>query len=595
VLPKEPASVIAHAIHEAAGNGKPGNATYALDIGGMTRWFELSIASKGKRTGNDGRFIMLVRDITDRKQQEVVLREREYWLNESQRLAQLGSYVLDVRTGRWTCSEVLDSIFGIDKGDEKTVDSWTLLIHPDHRAEMLRHFTHEVLGARRDFNKEYRIVRKLDGVVRWVWGRGALSYDDKGNILTMYGTIQDITTRKIEEENRKRLESQLFQSQKMESVGTLASGIAHDINNILSIIIGSASLLPDKSRDVEKEKRRVQAIMKAADRGSDVVKQLLTFARKSEVHRRPLAVNDLVRETSRLIEETFPKTIAVSLELESQLPTITADQTQLHQVLLNLSVNARDAMASGGTIAFGTRAVSGEEVRKRFPLAVATRYVRISVRDSGTGMDESTLKRVFDPFFTTKGIGKGTGLGLSVALGIVVSHGGFMDIESAVGKGSEFRIDLPVNEDVSSDGEQTSAEVEFVPGGSETVLLIEDEELLRESAKEFMELKGYHVITARDGEEGVELFQINKESIQLVISDYGLPKFSGEEAYRRIRTLNADVPFVLVSGYLSQEKREELMGVGMKEILVKPYKPDDLISLMRRVLDALRRASENHY
>jgi len=257
-------------------------------------------------------------------------------------------------------------------------------------------------------------------------------------------------------------------------------------------------------------------------------------------------------------------------------------------VLLNLSVNARDAMPMGGEFRITTRRVPVSDLAAKHPGSALQQYIEIRVRDSGEGMDAATQKRIFDPFFTTKGVGKGTGLGLSVALGIIERHNGFMDVSSSAGAGTEFCIYLPFATDRQAPSDEPFADHATVPGGTETLLLIEDEEQIRETAIEVLEKKGYTVLSAANGEEGVEVFRDNRGKIKLILSDYGLPKISGEEAFYRIRQIDAHVPFVLLTGFIDPEKKKMLIDLGMHTVMHKPYKLLDVLLKIREALDGTR-------
>jgi signal transduction histidine kinase len=386
------------------------------------------------------------------------------------------------------------------------------------------------------------------------------------------------------QQERTRLEEQLYQAQRRESIGTLAAGIAHDFNNILSIIVGNASLLAAGHGIEEKEARRLEAIVTAANRATQVVQQLLTIARKTEMVRRPTDVNKLIHELGRLLEETFPRQIRVRQDLHADTVMIDADPNQLHQVLLNLCVNARDAMPSGGELVLSTRLVRRADLQGRFPQIDQSRYVEISVRDTGTGMDETTRAKAFTPFFTTKGVGHGTGLGLAVSLGIVESHGGFMDVQSQPGIGTTMIAYLP-----AGDGEAESGSAIEDPTASPnafqgTVLLVEDEPLLRDSTAESLALKGFSVLTATNGDEALEVFQKDGGRISLVLSDLGLPGFDGEELLRRLRAAGAAMPFVLMTGFVEAEQRTRLLRLGVRDIVMKPFEPSELLLRLRKAL-----------
>jgi PAS domain S-box-containing protein len=399
-----------------------------------------------------------------------------------------------------------------------------------------------------------------------------------GKIVGLLGVARDVT-------ERKRLEDQYRQSQKMESLGTLAGGIAHDFNNILAIILGHASLLKHSQHSPGKQIASSDAIIKATNRGAALVSQLLTFASKTDVVFESVSINEVVLEITKLVTETFPRTIVITTRLDPDLPPIVADPTQLHQMVLNLCINSRDAMPRGGALSLVTTLVGGEAVGGQFAGAGAAQYVVLQVSDTGAGMDEATKQRVFEPFFTTKEKGKGTGLGLATVYGIIESHGGFVDVESEVGVGTTFQIYLPAQVSLTEQPERTREPSEEVPRGSETILVVEDEEMLRDLVKNVLMSKGYSAITANDGVEAVELYMLHRREISLVVADVGLPRLSGSEVYSKLKRINPQVKVVLASGFLEPGFTADILKSGVREVIRKPYQPDELLRCIRRVLD----------
>jgi len=392
-------------------------------------------------------------------------------------------------------------------------------------------------------------------------------------------TFTDIT-------QQKALEDQLRQAQKLESLGTLAGGIAHDFNNILGIILGHSSILEKVVQDPTRLRNSIDAIGRAAHRGAGLVKQLLTFARKSDVVVGSILVQEQVDEIEKLLHETFPRSIEVITVAPKTLPPITADGHQIHQVLINLCVNARDAMMpEGGKLTIKAGLTIGDAIQTRFPLAPSGEYVCIAVSDTGKGMDEATRSRIYEPFFTTKEIGKGTGLGLATVYGIVQTYGGFIDVESQVGKGTTFVVCFPA-EGGGKAQELSSAEmVKEVVGGSETILMVEDEELLRSLIMVYLQGKGYTVLEAKDGLEGVEVYAQNHASIALVLSDLGLPRLGGEQMFALMKKINPDVKVVFASGYQEPGQMAGLLKSGAKDFVQKPYVPTEVLRRVREVLD----------
>ena len=403
-------------------------------------------------------------------------------------------------------------------------------------------------------------------------------FNEKGKIINYVGVKRDITS-------ELSLESQLIQAQKLESIGTLASGIAHDFNNILGIIMGHTSLLERLREDSKMYAESVAAIMKASQRGASLVKQLMLFARKTEPVLESVKINDTIREITKLLQETFSKTITISTSLQQDLPAIVADSSQIHQLLLNLLVNARDAMPSSGMLSITTRAVKGETISSRFTNATARQYVKVEVADTGIGMDESTRQRIFEPFFTTKGPGKGTGLGLAVVFGIVEHHHGFIDVRSVLGEGTSFTVYLPIPERAGVEMAAAKKNLEGIPGGTETILLIEDEEVLRTLAKSILVLKGYAVLTAEDGLQGVEMYRSHQKEIAVILSDIGLPALGGHDVFRKIRAINPEAKVIFASGFFDPETKSEMFKAGLKDFIQKPYMQDEVLQKIRKAID----------
>ena len=387
------------------------------------------------------------------------------------------------------------------------------------------------------------------------------------------------------EEQRKSLQAQLIQAQKLESLGTLAGGIAHDFNNILGIILGYSQLIQKENPSPESISRSADAIQKATARGAALVKQLLTFARKEESAYEHVQLNDIANEVARLLNETLSKTITVSSDLDPDIPYLDADATQLHQVLLNLCVNSRDAMPNGGTLEIITQSVGSEIMSAKFQHARRGEYILLRVTDTGIGMDDATRRRIFDPFFTTKEIGKGTGLGLALVHSIVSNHGGFIEVESQPDRGTTFDIYLPAGGRRSRENLVREISALDAQDRTGTILLIEDEEMLREIVKAVVESKGYRIIAARDGEEGIDLYSRRRSEIDVVISDLGLPKASGQEVLEKIMSIDSNANLIAASGFMEPEVRANLLKIGVTHFVHKPYSPDDLLKTIEQTID----------
>ncbi len=402
--------------------------------------------------------------------------------------------------------------------------------------------------------------------------------NDAGEVTGYIGVARDIS-------EYKSMEEQFRQAQKLEGLGTLAGGIAHDFNNILTIILSYNSILARGKYTPDRMQEAVKMIRSAVERGAGMVRQLLTIARKNTGEFESVDINKIVIEMENLLKETFPKIITMKAELQYDIPEIVADQNQLQQVFLNLCVNARDSMPDGGSLTLKTKLVSGASLVDRFPDVKYDSYVQISVQDSGSGIDEAVRLKIFEPFFTTKQQGKGTGLGLAVVYSVIQTHNGMIDLESELGKGTTFHVFLPLIQDKSMQEQlpDDSENDQFI--GNETILVVEDEEALLNYVRSELEVKGYTVLVARDGEEAIDVFSNNKKVINLVVSDLGLPKLGGWESYIRMKKIDPNINTILASGYIDSQLQSTMAEAGVKGVLNKPYDIGDLLEKIRGILD----------
>ncbi len=383
-------------------------------------------------------------------------------------------------------------------------------------------------------------------------------------------------------EQRKKLENQLVQAQKMESVGTLAEGIAHDFNNLLNIIQGYAFILRGHCEQNDEIEESLVAINECVKRGSALVDQLLTLGHRSRgIELRTIDINILVEELIVLIRHTFPKIIELDQILETDIPPIAGDKNQIEQALLNLCVNARDAMANRGTLTFKTRSVTGAMLQ-HLGANLEGQYVCIEVTDTGVGMDERVRSRIFEPFFTTKDTGQGTGLGLSVVYGIVKNHDGFIDVESKPMAGTSFRLYFPAQSSDAALKEpiaKIDAQPTMVSNSAATVLVVEDEERMLHALGKILAKQGYTVLKASDGEMALDTYERHHETIDVVLLDIGLPKMSGRDVLLRMKNRNPDVKVVIASGHFEDEMNSDIDQAGVKHLLRKPYMPDEVIKI----------------
>ncbi len=407
-------------------------------------------------------------------------------------------------------------------------------------------------------------------------GRGV--YDDNGNFLMADMVSRDITEKKM-------LEAQLLQSQKLEAIGTLTGGIAHDFNNILTAIMGYGNLLEMKMKEDDPLRTYIEQILSATGRAASLTQSLLAFSRKQIINPRPLNLNEVVKTFEKLLSRLIGENIELRIKLAARDLTVMADRGQLEQVLINLATNARDSMPQGGTLSISIEpAESDEEYRKTYLCGKEGRYACISVSDTGAGMDNETSERIFEPFFTTKEVGKGTGLGLSIVYGIVKQHNGNIDVHSEPGKGTAFKVYLPLTESEAEENDSTTRPA--YDRGTETVLIAEDNEDVRNLTRNILDEFGYKVFEAVDGEDAVRVFIDNNDRIDLLLLDVIMPKKNGKEAYEEMRKIRPGVKAIFMSGYAEDVIHNKTILERGLNFVSKPVSPGELLKTVRQVLDA---------
>ncbi|BAZ50892.1 multi-sensor hybrid histidine kinase [Nostoc sp. NIES-4103] len=406
------------------------------------------------------------------------------------------------------------------------------------------------------------------------WSLVRNSWSKPKSILTVDTDITD----------KKHLEAQLFRAQRLESIGTLASGIAHDLNNILTPILAGAQLLPLKFPDADERTLHLLEILEInAKRGADLVKQVLSFARGVEGKHITLQIKHLIVEVAKILRETFPKSIEVCIDIPHELWMVSGDSTQLHQVLMNLCVNARDAMPNGGKLIIAAQNLFIDENYARMNVeANVGPYIVISVSDTGVGISGEILDRIFEPFFTTKPVGQGTGLGLSTVIGIIKSHQGFVDVLSEVDRGTCFKVYLP-----AVGGIEKHDIEDLLPhtGHGELILVVEDEPSIQDITKTSLETHQYQTLIAGDGIEAIALYAKHADEISAVLIDLMLPSLDGLTAIRTLKKINPEVKIVATSGLASREKLGAVEEIGVTTFLPKPYTVNELLLALQKVLN----------
>lgn len=407
-------------------------------------------------------------------------------------------------------------------------------------------------------------------------------FAEDGTFQGSFSVVLDITERKKAQEEKENLEEQLYQAQKMESIGRLAGGIAHDFNNILASIMGYAELLtikhPDKSNP---EGKAAQIILENTERGAELTKQLLGFARKGKYNPVPLNINVVIKDTIKVLENIFKKNVEIIYDLKEKIDFIEADRNQIEQVLANLLINAMDAMPKGGKLYLKTEITDiNEEYQKYYPGLKSGNYIKILIRDTGIGIPKENLNMIFEPFFTTKEEGKGTGLGLATVYGIVKNHKGYINVNSQPGDGATFFLYFPVSFKKDVDIKKGSRIVK----GNSTILLVDDEENIRQLAETMLTGLGYKVLLAKDGKEAVEIFKKKNKNIDIVLLDIIMPVMSGKETNRKLRKINPDVKVLLSSGFSQNGAASEMMDEGALGFIQKPFRLGVLSEKLEEIL-----------
>jgi PAS domain S-box-containing protein len=552
---------------------------------GSHRWVHQRGEVERDKDGNPARVTGTTLDITERKVAELALKESEQRFELAVRGTTAGIWDWNLRTDEVYHSPRHQEMLGYRPGEFVTTAAHFLeQIHPADVERVKQAIEAHLSKERRPYQVEYRL-RTKEGEYRWFNTTGQAEFNEAGDALRMVGTTTDIT-------ERKQLEEQFLRVQRMESLGTLAGGIAHDLNNLLAPIMMGVGLL--KSNDLNPKSKQVLAnIERSALRGAELVKQVLSFARGVEGARVAVPIDQVVREIETIVRNTFPKNIRLETQVDSRLGMVLGDPLQLNQVLLNLCVNARDAMPAGGTL---TVKVSDAEVDQPFAAmsgdVAPGRYVLVDVTDTGEGIDAGTMKRLFDPFFTTKTVGKGSGLGLSTTLGIVRSHGGFVHVQSEPGRGASFRVYLPAQHEDGMTMPAPEEVAELPRGHGELILVVDDERSILEVVRDTLEACGYSVLTAEDGAQAVGVYALNRKKVAAVITDMMMPVMDGAALIGALHRLDPDLPIIAASGLLGNGNLPAGIAADIRLFLAKPYSAPSLLTALDEVMatKAKRRA-----
>ncbi len=546
---------------------------------GEPRW--LLTTKVPLRDGNDQvvGLVGITTDITERKAADEVLRQHQALLQLSQRIGRVGSWEHHWSTGRFRVSREAGRIFGLAADAETTTFAAIITrIHPEDRPR-IEHLRQTTLQRGEPLVVDHRLLLP-DGATRWVNVQAEPLRDPNGRLVGVAGTVQDIT-------DRVELEQRLRQAQKMEAVGQLAGGVAHDFNNILTVIIGHVhALMADPVQD-QATRDSYQEIEAASQRAARLTRQLLAFSRRQLLQMRPLHLQSALAGMADMLRRLLGEHIELGVACPADL-VVLADGGAIDQVVMNLAVNARDAMPQGGRLTIAARAVNlaPQELRVH-PEARAGEFACLEVVDTGCGIDPLSLPRIFEPFFTTKDVGQGTGLGLATVYGIVQQHSGWIEVSSEPGRGATFRIYLPLAPGEAEQPRMPSSQPSAVVGGAETVLLVEDEPALRSVARRMLQRAGYRVVEASDGPEALSMWSLHREEIELLITDLVMPGgLSGQNLARQLRTSKPGLKVILTSGYSLEALRDSVALDETQVFLPKPYEPGKLAATVRSLLDS---------
>ena len=542
------------------------------------------IFSKATFSQADGTVAGLVgswTDITEQKEAEESARRSENDLAIT--LDSIGDAVIatDVDGCITRINPVAAELTGWDQEEAvgRPLEEVFRIIDAESRSAVRNPVSHVLAARTRHTPARQTILMSRTGRERQISESGAPIMDAEGVMAGVVVVFRDITEQRLMEEH-------FQQSQKMESIGRLAGGIAHDFNNLLGGIMGFTELMRDHVEADPELTNYVQTIMNTSERAAELTSKLLTFSRKGMNRKVAIPANDVIRDVEQLLSRTLDKRVEIRLSLAESVPPVLGDRSLLQNALLNLGVNAGDAMPKGGSLTFSTAAVELDQAfcKEHAGQIDPGTYVEISVADTGTGIDRETLRHIFEPFFTTKAVGKGTGLGLAMVYGTVRDHGGIVTVESRLGRGTVFHLYLPEQAEPVEE-ERPAAPEENVPGQG-TILLADDESVIRDMASEMLRRMGYEIILAENGEEAVDIYRRNHSEIDLVILDMMMPKMNGREAFAAMRGVRPDVRAIISSGFSFGTEEQDLLNEGFMCLVQKPYR---LAQLSAKVAESLKR------
>lgn len=532
------------------------------------------------KSGQAVRMIGAMMNMTKRKWAEIELLESKDRLAIAQQVAKIGSFELNLQTGKLITSKQLEDIYAAAPNFNNDIEYWMKFVHPEDVESVRKNFL--LAQETGELNYEFRIYSS-DGKLHWIQCHLKTFYDENNQPQRLIGVNMDITRRKFAEEALRKSQEQLAQSQKLESVGRLAGGIAHDFNNMLTAINGYSELILKSLKEDDPIRRKVVEIKKAGERSVDLTRQLLAFSRRQILQPKLIDLNQVITDMSQLLKRLIGEDIHLTINLYKDNCCILADPGQISQVIMDLAVNARDAMPEGGKLLIEAVNIHvDEKYASKYTSMEIGNYVMLTVKDSGIGIDEENLQFIFEPFFTTKK--SGTGLGLSTVYGIIKQSGGYIRAESQKGKGSAFTVLLPQIKE-KTNAEKASFQEKIVASGNEKILLVEDEESVRKLLSQVLRNYGYHITEASNGVEALKICRENKLEIDLAITDVVMPKMGGHMLSDELAKIYPHLKVLFISGYVGDKTLLGNKIIPDKNFVPKPIAPDILASRVRQILD----------
>ncbi|MCP4713561.1 MAG: PAS domain S-box protein [Deltaproteobacteria bacterium] len=537
--------------------------------------FPVEVTANVFKYANKDYIIAFVKDVTERKQTEEALRESEALFRSQFELGNIGIAITSPEKGWLRVNKRICDMFGYTK-EEITKKTWAEMTYPDDLELDVVQFNRMLADKIETYEMDKRFIRKDAGII-WTHVRVSCFRNPDRTVRFAIASINDIT-------ERMHMEETVKQTQKMEAVGTLAGGIAHDFNNILGGIIGYTELAQDATAQDSTIQEYLAAILKSSTRAKDLVKQILTFSRKSQEERKPILLCPVVTEATKLLRATIPTTIEIRQNIDDTIGMVNADPTQMHQIMMNLCTNAAQAMQETGgvlDIILSPVVITPESIKKYRDISPGP-FVELKISDTGTGIDSETMHRIFEPFFTTKEKGKGTGMGLAVVHGIVNDHGGDISVNSQLGKGTTFTIILP---QIIAEPEKEEDEPSEIQTGNEHILFVDDEIMLMDLGKKILESLGYTVTAKNSSIEALETFQLSPDIFDMVITDQSMPHMTGYNLAKRVLEIKPALPVIVCTGYSNSITPEKAKASGIEALIYKPLSKKEIAGKIREVFN----------